>query len=158
MKIRQQCYQMMPTMKNDKHPQTAVTFCHIQFNIGGTMYPAPIAPLNDVNQIKLIRHAYLTFTDQKNAVKGEQIGHATTNHPMLCGAKALGRIVHRCVRCGAPPDTPTCRHYNPSDKKWYDIKSKFVTNALRHAAARCVESTGIDHMLVSARSLAEPRP
>ena len=103
-----------------------------------------------MNQITLIRHAHLTFTDQKNAVKGEQIGHATTNHPMLCGAKALGRIVHRYIKCGTPPDTPTCRHYNPSNKKWYGIKAQYVNNALRHAAERVVGSTGIDHMLVSA--------
>ena len=128
-------------------------FRNIQFNIGSAMHPAPSAPLNDANQVKLIQHAYLTFADQKNAVKGELIGHAATNHPMLCGAKALGRIVHRYLKCGAPLDTPICRHCNPSDKTWYDIKSKHITNALRHAAERVSDKTGIDHMLVSARSL-----
>ena len=32
-------------------------------------------------------------------------------------------------------------------------QAQYVTNALRHAAQRVVGSTGIDHMLVSARSL-----
>ena len=72
---------------------------------------------------------------------------------MLCGAKALGRIVHRYLQYGAPNDTPVCRHYNPSRKKWYGVKSKHITNALRHGAKSIQDTTGIDFTLLSARSL-----
>ena len=61
--------------------------------------------------------------------------------------------LHRYLQHGAPPDTPICRHYNPADKSWYDIKSRHITNALRHGAELCRSTTGIDPALLSARSL-----
>ena len=139
--------------RRDNARSESFLYRHIQFVIGKTVYPADAAPLNDANNIKLIEHAYLTFSDQKNAVKGEQIGHAATNDDFFCGAKALGRIVHRYLQHGAPPDTPICRHYNPADQSWYDIKSRHITNALRHGAELCRSTTGIDPALLSARSL-----
>ena len=128
-------------------------FCHTQVTIGGTVYPGPTAPLHDANQISLITHGHLTFSNQKNAVKGEVISHAATSDKFFCGAKALGRILHRYQKYGAAPKTPICKHYNPYDKRWYDIKAKHVTNSLQYAAQTVQPITGITHKLLSARSL-----
>ena len=68
-------------------------------------------------------------------------------------SKTLGRICHRYLKHGARPTTPICRHYNPADRSWYDIKSKHITNALRHGARALEPTTGISFTLLSARSL-----
>ena len=48
----------------------------------------------------------LTFNDQKNAVRGKQIGHRATSDPELCPCKALGCIVLHLLSNKALPDTP----------------------------------------------------
>ena len=133
----------------------AFLFQHISLTIDGINYPATEAPLNDARSISRIEYAALTFADQKNATKGETVGHASTNDPVLCPAKALGRIARRLLRWRAQPNTPIHRHYNdhPKHRKWYSIKSQFVTNALRWAARLKHPTTGIPLDHLSARSL-----
>ena len=46
----------------------------ITFTIGGITTQAMAASLNEAN-LGGIMYATLTFTDQKNAVQGEQVGH-----------------------------------------------------------------------------------
>ena len=131
----------------------AFRFRDITLNLGGRVCLAPTAPLNDENDLDQLRNGWLTFSDQKNAVKGEQVGHAVTNDAFYCGVKALGRIALRLRKYNAPPDTPISQHYNPYDKKWHSAKPQHITNALRHAASSCQDTTGIDPFLISARSL-----
>lgn len=133
----------------------AFRFCDITLTIRGTIYLAPTAPLHDVNNIRLIDQACLTFTDQKNAVKGEQIGHKANSDPFFCPAKTIGRIVRRLLLSGAPPDTPIYSYYNPHHKhrKWMNATPQYITNALRISAEALQTQTGIDPALLSARSL-----
>ena len=140
----------------------AFRLCDVQFTIKNRIHSALDAPLHDENGpidqdafARSITYASLTFSDQKNAVKGEQIGQSATNDPDLCPAKALGRIVHHLRTHDAPPTTPLYMFYNthPKERKWYSIKSGFVTTALRHAAERTKQITGVDPDLISARSL-----
>ena len=125
---------------------------HVHFSLNGTIYSAPNAPLNDRN-IRQIDYAALEFRDQKNAVRGEQVGHRPTTDPLICPVKALARIALRLRSHGASPETPIHRHYNKRTKRWYDARPAFVTNALRHAASSIQHVTGIDPQLISARSL-----
>ena len=55
----------------------------VAITMGGRVCAAIIAPLNDAN-IDSVTQVTLTFTDQKNAVKGECIAHRPTNDPLLC--------------------------------------------------------------------------
>ena len=126
---------------------------NVHLTIDDTVYPALQAPLNDENVLQRITHANLEFSDQKNAVKGERVGHRSNNHDWLCPAKALGRICRRLVRAGANARTPLHRYYNTAQHKWYDTKPDFITNALRHSAKLLETATGIDAALISARSL-----
>ena len=73
----------------------AFEFKDIELCIDGRYYLAPRAPLNDERVILRLEYVQLTFSDQKNAIKGEKIGHKANNHPTLCPAKALGRIARR---------------------------------------------------------------
>ena len=131
----------------------AFEFQDVEFNIENRYYHAPTAPLNDERIILRMSHSHLTFSDQKNAVRGEKIGHQANDHPVLCPVKALARIARRLHAWGAPPDTPLYRHYNQADKTWHSIKPQHVTNALRHAAEAVKDVTGIEPSLISARSL-----
>jgi hypothetical protein len=103
----------------------------------------------DVNRIT---RASLTFNDQKNAVRGEQIDHAATNHPLLCPCKALARICAHLRAHASGPDTPIYTYYDGAGSPQLATPS-LVTNALRHAATAIQRSTGIDPRLLSARSL-----
>ena len=91
------------------------------------------------------------FTDQKSGVPGEQIGHAATSDPLLCPCKALGRIAQHLRLHHAPPDTPIHAFYNHGQAE--TVPPACVTNALRHAARDIQDLTGIDPLLLSARSL-----
>jgi hypothetical protein len=73
----------------------AFLFQHIHLCIDGMYHPATLAPLNDRNVLDRVDYASLEFLDQKNGVRGEQVGHKATSDPWLCPAKALARIAIR---------------------------------------------------------------
>ena len=56
------------------------------FDIGGIVYNAPDAPLND-DRFPDLRSATLEFVRQKNAVKGERVGHSANKYPFFCPLK-----------------------------------------------------------------------
>ena len=123
----------------------------ITFTIRGTAMLATAASLNEVN-ISDITYATLMFTDQKNAVRGEQVGHWATGDPTLCPCKALARIVMHIRSRPVSNDTPICT-YHANDGTQRTVKATHITNALRHAADRLKDSTGIPPELISTRSL-----
>jgi len=125
----------------------------VQFSIGIAVYPALLAPLNDEKDLDALTGVSLTFFDQKNGLKGEQVGHAATSDPRLCPAKAMGRIVLHLRKYTSDPTTKLYEHYNPARKKWYKVKAPLITNALRHSAQDLYPQTSIDPDLVSCRSL-----
>jgi hypothetical protein len=57
--------------------------------VGNRLVPATDTSLNDFDTESRITWATLMFNNQKNAVRGKQIGHAATNDPQLCPCKAL---------------------------------------------------------------------
>lgn len=126
---------------------------HIHLTVDGVTYNAATAPLNDRNSISRITYASLEFLDQKNAVRGELVGHKANADSLICPAKALGRIAFRLRRAKANSSTPIYRQYHPRRRRWYNVKPTFITNALRHAAQQLEPTTGIKASLVSARSL-----
>ena len=129
---------------------TPFRLCDICFAIRHGQHLASTAPLHDVNPTD-ITAATLTFTDQKNGVRGEQIGHRSTSDPLLCPCKALFRLARRLRLHHAPPDTPIYTYYAGGSPQ--RIPPAYITNALRHSAAALQPLTGIDPQLLSARSL-----
>jgi hypothetical protein len=121
------------------------------FQADGRLLPAADASLNDLDVSRITR-ATLTFNDQKNAVRGEQISHAATQHPLLCPCKALARICAHLRAYGAAPATPLYTYYDNLGQV-HHAQPQFVTNALRHAANSLQATTGIPAALLSARSL-----
>lgn len=121
------------------------------FEIDGKIYNATDASLNDVD-VNRIQRASLTFADQKNAVKGEQITHAANLDPVLCPCKALARICAHLRAHGASPRAAIYYYYNASGRR-QRVTPEHVTAALRSSASKLQDTTGISPALLSARSL-----
>ncbi|MCA1806661.1 MAG: hypothetical protein LC687_02185, partial [Actinobacteria bacterium] len=96
--------------------------------------------------------AALTFTEQKNGVKGEQVAQRATRDPDLCPARALFRLTQHLRDHKAPPCTPLHTYYD-NNLQQRVITSKIITTGLRHAAIDQRKLTGVDPKLISARSL-----
>jgi hypothetical protein len=124
----------------------------ITFMVGDQLVSATDTSLNDFNTEARITRAALTFNDQKNAVRGEQIGHAATNDPRLCPCKALARIAAHMRSVHASPDTPIFVYEYPDQLRKHASPTN-ITNALRHSANDLKHLTGIEPSLLTARSL-----
>ena len=78
----------------------------VQLFIGKTRLALLTVP---ESELSLAQFASLTFTTQKNGVRGEVIGLACSGDPYLCPVQA---IIHRVLylrRYLAPPTTPLAR-------------------------------------------------
>ena len=142
-----------PSSRNDDLQRTsrseAFRLRDTHFTTAAGEHCATAVPLNDVNALT---SASLTFTDQKNAVRGERVGHRPTADDRLCPVKSLFRLVHHLRNFSAPPSTPISAVCDGAGRPRY-VKSEHVTNALRHSATDLLSTTGIDPANVSARSL-----
>ena len=151
------------TGKPDGGRTEAFRLCDIQFTIGGKLYSYDQVPLNDTNVkptmhdiLKLQRrvsHATLTFVDQKNTVRGEQICHQSNKHLQLCPCKALLRIAIRLRLLRAERTTPINAYKRSYEPRYSYITAADITEALRDSATQVQHETGIDPSLISARSL-----
>ena len=95
--------------------------------------------------------ASLTFDKQKNAVRGEVIGHASSGALDLCPTRALARRVLHLRHHNAPPETPLAHAYTTSGIK--HIKPAQITTNLRLAVTFLGPSLGFTANDVSARCL-----
>jgi hypothetical protein len=88
-------------------------------------------PLNDLLAASF---GSVTFTSQKNGVRGETIGHGRSGHPTLCPVHALVRRVQQLRLDGATPVTPLNAYKTP-DGTWQYVLPADVTALLRSAVA-----------------------
>lgn len=103
------------------------------------------------SQLHAATFALLTYTNQKNAVSGETIGHGRTRHVFFGPVKSLARRVEHLRRHNAPPTTPLYTVY--VNHQTVRVTSAAITSALRCAATRLYTTTGIPPSEVSARGL-----
>ena len=129
----------------------AFRLADVAFIVGSTVTLATDPSCNDLDVSRITR-ATLTFDDQKNAVRGEQISHAATAETLLCPCKALARLCQHLRNHNAPSSTPLCTYYDGAGQP-RQASPSLITNALRHAAIDVQHLTGIDPFLISARSL-----
>ena len=103
----------------------------------------------------------LTFTEQKNGVRGEVIGLSRSGNPNLCPVNALVRRVIHLRQHNAAPNTPLARVHNGT--RWAKITPSLITNTLRNAvtylspaslgflpsdvSARCLRAAGANALL-----------
>jgi len=120
----------------------------VVFYIGNREVSASTGSLSD---LRAATSAYLIFTDQKNSVRGERIGHCRSRDPVACPVLALiRRIVHLRLHA-APSSTPLymVKHHN----SWCPVRSLAITQSLRVAAVATTSQLNINPLLISARSL-----
>ena len=71
--------------------------------VGARAIDPRTCPLSD---LQAATFATLTFTRQKNGVRGEKIGHGRSGHPHICPVLCLVARVAALRQLHAPPDTP----------------------------------------------------
>jgi hypothetical protein len=123
----------------------------ISFLVGSRSYLATDNSLNDL--MSSITRATMTFNDQKNSVRGEQISHAATTHPQLCPCKSLARLCRHLRDHSAPINTPIHTYYRGNPPSPHLTHPADITASLRIAATQLEAQTGIDASLLTARSL-----
>jgi integrase len=76
----------------------------------------------------------LEFSDQKNANRGEKVGHATSGDFIFCPVRAIARRVIHLRRNGAPPHTPIHCYYEQFRGRQLRVPSSSINLLLRHSA------------------------
>jgi hypothetical protein len=76
----------------------------------------------------------LVFSDQKNANRGEKVGHATSGDHSFCPVRALARRVLHLRRNQAPPHTPIHCYYEQFRGRQLRVPSASINLCLKQAA------------------------
>lgn len=95
----------------------------------------------------------LTFSTQKNSVRGEQIGHGSANDPLFCPVRAVARRVLHIRQHSADTTTPMGHYYRSIGGKPSMISSGTVTTHLKTSASLLGPEYGVSRDDVYARSL-----
>ena len=114
----------------------------IQLFIGDTrihLLPAPI------EQLRQARFASLTFTNQKNGVRGEVIGLACSGDPYVCPVQAIIRRVLYLRQHSAPGTTPLARVFNTT----HPVTPSVLTDCIRESVTYLGPSLGFLHQKLS---------
>ena len=128
---------------NDKAP---FRIADVQLFIGDTRINIMTSPVEQVQQALF---ASLTFTNQKNGVRGEVIGLARSGDPFLCPVQAIIRRVLYLRQHSAPSNTPLARVFNTSTT----VTASLLTTCIRDSVAHLGPSLGFLPEDVSARCL-----
>jgi hypothetical protein len=108
--------------------------------------------LASVPQLLSATFTSLTFTTQKNGVKGEKLSHASNGQPFACPVRAVTRRVIHLNHHNAPPSTPLHIYYDENEKR-RAVSSSMITSLLRAAAISIPGHAGVDPTNIAARSL-----
>lgn len=121
-------------------------FEDVQLFIGDTRLNLTTSP---IEQIQQSRFASLTFTSQKNGVRGEVIGLACSGDPFVCPVRAIARRVLYLRQHKAPPSTPLARVFHSTTR----VTAEVLTNYIRDSVTQIGPSLGFLPQDVSARCL-----
>jgi len=103
------------------------------------------------HQLQQATFATLTFSNQKNGVKDEVVGHARSGDPLLCPVLALTRRVIHLRQHHAPTSTPLATAYH--HQRPTAILPADITQALRVSVALIGPRLGFLPSDISARCL-----
>jgi hypothetical protein len=103
-------------------------FQDVHLFIGPTRLDLATASITSLRQATF---GTLTFTNQKNGVRNEVIGHASSGDPVLCPVQArIRRVIHLRMQT-SPPTMPLATWYQ--DDHPQPILPRHITDALRTA-------------------------
>jgi hypothetical protein len=109
---------------------------------------APAATEADLDRATFVT---LTFTNQKNAVRGKVIGLGLSGDPFVCPVKAVTSRVQHLRQHNALPTTPLCTYYMNNQPSYVTPSDISVT--LKASVVAIGPSLGFTSKEVSARSL-----
>jgi hypothetical protein len=127
---------------------TPFTLQDVQLWIGQQRFLATTIPIADLSRVTFVS---LTFTTQKNGVRGEVIGLGRSGNPVLCPVFATTRRITHLRTYHAPPTTPLASYYMSPALTL--IRPADITTALRCSTAIIGPSVGFLLSDISARSL-----
>ena len=127
----------------ESHP---FRLCDVQLFIGDRRIDALTCPLAE---LALVNFATLTFTTQKNCVRGEIIGHGLSHHPFACPVLCTVNRLRYLRSHQAPAHTPLCAVMR---NRWCQVSSSLITDTIRVSAALIGPRLGFLPSDVSARS------
>ena len=128
------------------NPNNPFRLADVQLFIGHTRLHLANAP---TSQLQQARFASLTFTNQKNGVRGEVIGLACSGDPFLCPVKAIVRRVIYLRSHNATPDTPLSRLFDTTAR----VTAAVITTTIRDSVGFLGPELGFLPSDVSARCL-----
>jgi hypothetical protein len=127
---------------------TPFRLCDIQLSVGAhrlDLHTASIASIQSAT------FATLTFTNQKNGVRGEVIGLARSLNPHLCPVICLiNRVLHARAH-NANFTSPIARYFEQG--QWLDITPAHISDTLKAAVTFLGPTLGFLPSDVSARAL-----
>jgi hypothetical protein len=124
--------------------------CDVSFTIGARTFSACEGALPD---IPIATFVMLTYSNQKNGVRGERVGHGRSGHPASCPVAAIARRVLHLRHASAPPTTPLFTVFSSPTTPPLAVTSSRITSMLRLAATSLQPTLGLDPRTISARSL-----
>jgi hypothetical protein len=95
----------------------------------------------------------LEFTTQKNAVRGEVIGHGLSQDPHFCPVRAAARRATHLRHFTAPMHSPLASYWTAENHTWTRITPADITTTLRVATLLLGPALGFLPSDISARSL-----
>ena len=116
--------------------------------VGGRQLNIADCPLPD---LQAATFPTLTFTSQKNGVRGETIDHSRFGHPTLCPVLCLASRVLYLRTHSAGPTVPLNTTRSPRADSWHYLQPAAITGLLR-AAVLLSPDLGISPSDISARS------
>ena len=133
-----------------KYDSSLFRLSDVTFSVGRTVFDTSTATDIDLASATFV---ILTFSNQKNGVRGRKIGHGATGDPLLCPKEALRRRVIHLRQQDAPAETPLARFKSPRGQ-WINVTPNKITAHLK-ATVKLFAGThlGFTHHEVSARSL-----
>jgi len=120
----------------------------VQLWIGQCRHQAHTIGLVDLDRVTFVT---LTFTTQKNGVRGEVIGLGRSGNPTFCPVLALTRRVRHLRLNNAPLHTPLATYYERNHA--HPVRPADITAALRASTALQGPALGFLPKDISAHSL-----
>jgi nitroreductase len=127
---------------------TPFRLCDIQLRIGNRRLDSLLAT---EAELRSANFASLTFTTQKNGVRGEVIGLSRSGSPHFCPVLSLvNRLLHARAH-NANLEEPIAQYYQ--NAQWHSVTPGDITTALRTAVTILGPTLGFLASDVSAKSL-----
>ena len=120
----------------------------VTFYVGSRRVLAVNASEDDLRRVTFVT---LTFTTQKNAVRGEVIGLGLSGDPFVCPVLSTARQVRHLLLHNAPPETPLCTYYQ--DDRAHYVTPTDITTTMQASVRALGSVIGFTPKEVSARSL-----